>query len=197
MNRKIRSISRVHGLGDGTRAGVWEGTQKLPPRPDHLWAHPASSPLGTGNKSPAGASETLVPSYNAIIRGPNVWNLQMLYIQKLFPCKPSLFPCCHPPLPTFSLTRCLSVSLSLSHSSRLAVPRWWLPRCCHVYPRYWSGSEGHVTTDRTRTLCLIPQCSCAKNTSLLHLSYFILYYLVLWSVLLLQGQRSRWLTPYV
>jgi hypothetical protein len=33
-----------------------------------------------------------------------------------------------------------------------------------------------VTTDRTRTLCLIPQCSCAKNTSLLHvLFYFILY----------------------
>jgi hypothetical protein len=95
-----------------------------------------------------------------------------------------------------SLTHSLSLSLSLTHSSltrpsRLAVPRWWFPRCCQVYPRYWSGSEGHVTTDRTRTLCLIPPCSCAKNTSLLHLSYFISYYLVLRSILLLYGERSR------
>jgi hypothetical protein len=71
---KIGIISSVLRLGDGTRDPMtrgWSGGggQKLPPRPDHLWIHPASSPLGTRTKAAAGASETLVP-YARLQLGP-------------------------------------------------------------------------------------------------------------------------------
>ena len=196
MNWTVAAFHQsAHWLGDGARNPENRevgGCQKLLPQPGHLWAHPASSLISTGY---ANYGSRCLRNVSTLLHGYHQG--LMFGTSKCCIFKNSFHARHRVSMLSSSLTDFFthSLSLSLAHLVSLfpaddsrAVARSTLgidPVRRVMWPQ--TERERFASSHHVR----------AKNTSLLHLSYFILYYLVLRSVLLPCGQRSRWLTPCV